>query len=75
MVAVPYQKVHIGGKIEVAKRTQEAGIKERVSSRKNDTTMTLQKYVDVDAIKSKLLLGIFSWIGKRMGLEAHSLFP
>jgi hypothetical protein len=34
MVAVPYQKVHIGGKIEVAKRTQEARIKERVSSQK-----------------------------------------
>jgi hypothetical protein len=43
MVEVPYRKMHIGGEIEVAKRTQEAGIKERVSSRKNDTTMTLQK--------------------------------
>jgi hypothetical protein len=43
MVAALYRKVPIGGDMEVAKRTREAGIKERVSNRKKDTAASSQK--------------------------------
>jgi len=34
-----------------------------------------KKNVDTDALNSRLVRGIFSWIGKGMGLAAHPLFP